>query len=77
MDAESISYDDPVDEVEELNSCTDYAGEEDIQGKNYGNDRSAEPIDTIMKFNSFQGDVVSDNISDRSSRLKYSLERAM
>ena len=72
MDAESISYDDPVDEVEELNSHTDYAGEEDIQVENYGNDRSAELIGTIIKFNSLQGDVVSDNISDRSSRIEAS-----
>ena len=59
-----------MDDVEELNSHTDYAGEEDIQVKNYDNDRSAEPIDTIIKFNSLQGEVVSDNISDRSSRLE-------
>jgi len=71
-DAESNSYEDPVDEVDELNSCTDYAGEEDVQSVNYDNDIGAEPIDTIIKFNSLQGDVVLDNVSDRSSRLEAS-----
>ena len=64
---ESISYDDHVDE---LDSHSNYAGEEHLQAKDFVNDNSAEPIDTIIKFNSLQGDVVSDNISDRSSRLE-------
>ena len=43
---------------------------EHIQAKEFVDENCTEPIDTIIKLNSTQADVTSDNISDKSSRVE-------